>query len=50
MIQVPASKKAVAAATKKKAHHTYLAAQPVQDFDIPASTFASCPVPAAAGR
>jgi len=27
------------------AHRTYLVAQPVQDFDVPASTFASCPVP-----
>jgi LysM repeat protein len=25
--------------------HEYTMAQPVQDFDIPASTFASCPVP-----
>jgi len=32
-------------AAKAKAHHEYLRAQPVQDFDIPASTFASCPVP-----
>jgi cell wall-associated NlpC family hydrolase len=28
-----------------KPHHEYPMAQPVQDFDIPASTFASCPVP-----
>jgi cell wall-associated NlpC family hydrolase len=28
-----------------KTHHVYRTAQPVQDFDIPASTFASCPVP-----
>ena len=28
-----------------KTHH-YLVAQPVQDFDVPAATFASCPVPA----
>jgi cell wall-associated NlpC family hydrolase/LysM repeat protein len=35
IIQVPAI----------KAHHHMLAAQPVQDFDVPASTFASCPVP-----
>jgi LysM repeat protein len=28
-----------------KTRHEYLRAQPVQDFDIPASTFASCPVP-----
>jgi LysM repeat protein len=32
-------------AAKAKPHHEYLMAQPVQDFDIPASTFASCPVP-----
>jgi cell wall-associated NlpC family hydrolase len=31
-------------AAKEKPHH-YLAAQPVQDFDVPAATFASCPVP-----
>ena len=36
---------APAAPAKAKAHHTYLVAQPVQDFDVPASTFASCPVP-----
>jgi len=30
---------------KAKADHEYPMAQPVQDFDIPASTFASCPVP-----
>jgi cell wall-associated NlpC family hydrolase len=30
---------------KAQPHHEYLRAQPVQDFDIPASTFASCPVP-----
>jgi cell wall-associated NlpC family hydrolase/LysM repeat protein len=30
---------------KARVHHTYLVAQPVQDFDVPASTFASCPVP-----
>ncbi len=49
VILVPApatSKKSATASAKTKAkHHTYLAAQPVQDFDIPASTFASCPVP-----
>jgi len=28
-----------------KHHKLYAQAQPVQDFDIPASTFASCPVP-----
>ena len=34
--------------TSTSSHHkdkTYAHAQPVQDFDIPASTFASCPVP-----
>jgi len=30
---------------KAKTDHEYPMAQPVQDFDIPASTFASCPVP-----
>jgi len=31
---------------KKSTHHkVYAQAQPVQDFDVPASTFASCPVP-----
>lgn len=30
---------------KKKSTPSYAKAQPVQDFDIPASTFASCPVP-----
>jgi cell wall-associated NlpC family hydrolase len=30
---------------KKDAAKSYARAQPVQDFDIPASTFASCPVP-----
>ena len=44
VLLVPASKTATAAA-KAKAHHEYVAAQPVQDFDVPASTFASCPVP-----
>ena len=34
-----------ALAAKAKVYHEYLRAQPVQDFDIPASTFASCPVP-----
>jgi len=34
-----------ALAAKAKDSHEYLRAQPVQDFDIPASTFASCPVP-----
>jgi cell wall-associated NlpC family hydrolase len=32
--------------TKTTRHHHLLAAQPVQDFDVPPSTFASCPVPA----
>ena len=43
-----AKQKTSALADKKTAaekHHDYLAAQPVQDFDIPASTFGSCPVP-----
>jgi cell wall-associated NlpC family hydrolase len=35
---------AAASAAKAKTHH-YAMAQPVQDFDVPASTFASCPVP-----
>ncbi len=42
---VPAPKPATAATTAKKKAHRSLAAQPVQDFDVPASTFASCPVP-----
>jgi len=33
------------ATSNAKTHHEYLVAQPVQDFDLPASTFASCPVP-----
>jgi LysM repeat protein len=41
VLLVPAS----AAVAKAKSHHAYLVAQPVQDFDVPASTFASCPVP-----
>jgi len=47
VLLVPATKSPDVAAkpSKAKSHHTYLAAQPVQDFDIPASTFASCPVP-----
>jgi cell wall-associated NlpC family hydrolase len=32
-----------------KTHHAYPAAQPVQDFDVPASTFASCPTPPSNG-
>jgi cell wall-associated NlpC family hydrolase len=48
VILVPSTRSALAAKTAKaKPHHTYLVAQPVQDFDIPASTFASCPVPLA---
>jgi len=39
------SKSPTAIALTSKTHHHYLMAQPVQDFDIPASTFASCPVP-----
>jgi LysM repeat protein len=43
---VPARQSKLAATTASaKAHHAFLVAQPVQDFDIPASTFASCPVP-----
>jgi len=47
---MPASttqKQTAAATSNKTSTHTkaYLHAQPVQDFDIPASTFASCPVP-----
>jgi len=49
VLQVPSgksTKSATAALTPKaKTHHAYAMAQPVQDFDIPASTFASCPVP-----
>ncbi len=47
VLLVPSLKnsKSAALAAKAKAHHEYLMAQPVQDFDIPASTFASCPVP-----
>ena len=43
----PAAKPDASAAPKKKSLHQklYAKAQPVQDFDIPASTFASCPVP-----
>ncbi len=50
MIYVPATKKATADAAAKAKHHAYLAAQPVQDFDIPASNFASCPVPEPTGE
>ncbi len=39
------SLKSAKPATAAPAHHEYAMAQPVQDFDIPASTFASCPVP-----
>ena len=50
VLQVPSLKSAkpsttAALAAKAKTRHEYLMAQPVQDFDIPASTFASCPVP-----
>jgi LysM repeat protein len=40
--------KAIAKTKTKTSHHetdNYVHAQPVQDFDIPASTFGSCPVP-----
>jgi cell wall-associated NlpC family hydrolase len=47
LIPLTKSPKVVAAAAKAKVHHDYLMAQPVQDFDVPASTFASCPVPLA---
>jgi cell wall-associated NlpC family hydrolase len=44
---IPAAKPAALSAPKKKATHQklYAKAQPVQDFDIPASTMATCPVP-----
>jgi cell wall-associated NlpC family hydrolase len=49
ILLVPSSTRAktslTASGVESKTHHTYLAAQPVQDFDVPASTFASCPVP-----
>ena len=46
VILVPSYKKSKSGAKAlAKAHHDYPRAQPVQDFDIPASTFASCPVP-----
>jgi len=47
ILEVPSRKNAAITSTtpKAKPHHTYLVAQPVQDFDIPASTFGSCPVP-----
>ncbi len=43
----PATKPSASTTTHKKTDHQklYAHAQPVQDFDIPASTFASCPVP-----
>jgi LysM repeat protein len=52
VLLVPSTKsvkpsKTAALTAKAKASHSYLQAQPVQDFDIPASTFASCPVPLA---
>jgi LysM repeat protein len=49
VLQIASAKSAkrttVATTPQAKPHHEYLRAQPVQDFDIPASTFASCPVP-----
>jgi cell wall-associated NlpC family hydrolase len=48
VLQVPrlgGARTATAALNQNKTHHPYLVAQPVQDFDIPASTFGSCPVP-----
>jgi cell wall-associated NlpC family hydrolase len=39
------AKTASASTTPKAKTHHYAVAQPVQDFDVPASTFASCPVP-----
>jgi LysM repeat protein len=48
VLQVPTAKspqKTATALKSAKVHHTYALAQPVQDFDIPASTFGSCPVP-----
>lgn len=41
----PAVKTASAKPKATSQPKAYLQAQPVQDFDIPASTFASCPVP-----
>ena len=43
----PAAK--VAAHTKTHHHAKTLVAQPVQDFDVPTSTFASCPAPPSNG-
>jgi cell wall-associated NlpC family hydrolase len=43
ILLVPAP--AITKTTRAQSHHTYAVAQPVQDFDVPASTFASCPVP-----
>jgi murein DD-endopeptidase MepM/ murein hydrolase activator NlpD len=37
--------KSTTSTQKAKSQKNYAKAQPVQDFDIPASTFASCPVP-----
>jgi cell wall-associated NlpC family hydrolase len=45
ILLVPAPLAKTSTATLAKPQHTYLVAQPVQDFDVPASTFASCPVP-----
>ncbi len=47
VIYVPASAKKLAAAAAAKAKHH---AAPVEDYDIPASTFASCPVPPSNGN
>jgi cell wall-associated NlpC family hydrolase len=45
----PAVKPNASVTKPKKTHpQSYARAQPVQDFDIPASTFASCPVPPSA--
>jgi cell wall-associated NlpC family hydrolase len=46
ILLVPSLKNSKSSAVAKATlHHDYLQAQPVQDFDVPASTFASCPVP-----
>ncbi|HEV3270778.1 MAG TPA: LysM peptidoglycan-binding domain-containing protein [Candidatus Methylacidiphilales bacterium] len=45
VLLVPSLRSAGTATAEAQPHHEYLRAQPVQDFDIPASTFASCPVP-----
>jgi LysM repeat protein len=43
------SKQTVLAAKTRTHHNKLLVAQPVQDFDIPTSTFASCPTPPSNG-